>query len=127
VVQLGLATLAVGSTLTWSDADALFAQGDDADGATGTLSGQVTDASGAPLPGATVTLLSPALDAGDLVLTTDSAGRFILAVAPVGLYDVQAECDGFRAGVLGAVPVKRDQTAQATVVLEPRVAGDGGY
>jgi len=125
LVGLGLAALAVGGKVVWDGADTLLAQ--DQDGATGALLGQVVDAGGGPLPGVTVTLLSASLEAGDLTLTTDGDGRFGLSPAPVGLYDVQADRDGFRTGTLGAVTVATGKTTQATVMLERRVPGDGGY
>ena len=122
MVGLGLAALALGALR--GDVETLFAQ---EDGAVGTLTGRVTDSAGAPLAGVTVTLVSASLEAGDLTLITDGDGRFTLAPAPAGLYDVQAQREGFRAGIVGAVPVQAGQSASAVVVLEPRVAGEGGY
>jgi hypothetical protein len=121
LVGLGLVALAIGTFR--GNVETLFAQGEDADGATGMLTGQV----GTPLAGAVVMLLSSSLEAGDLTLTADGDGRFSLSPAPVGLYDVQADRDGFRTGTLGAVPVRAGEVSHPAVVLEPRIAGDGGY
>jgi hypothetical protein len=127
LVGLGLAAMAVGGTALLDGSDTLFAQGDAGVGGTGTLAGQVTDVAGSPLAGATVMLLSPSLEAGDLTLVTDGGGRFSLAPAPAGLYDVQAEHGGFRTGVLGAVPVEDGKVAQVTPGhCRARTTGRGG-
>jgi hypothetical protein len=59
---------------------------------TGGLSGQVTDKTGASLPGATVTLVGPQ---GKRVLTTDSLGRYNATGLTPGYYDITIEKAGF--------------------------------
>ncbi|QUV88244.1 carboxypeptidase regulatory-like domain-containing protein [Chloracidobacterium sp. S] len=63
-------------------------------GATGSLGGVVQDASGAALPGVTVTVKS---DAGvERTVQTDSNGRWLIPVLPTGLYQISYRRDGFR-------------------------------
>jgi hypothetical protein len=59
---------------------------------TGGLSGQVTDRTGASLPGVTVTLVGPQ---GRRVLTTDSLGRYNATGLTPGYYDITVEKAGF--------------------------------
>lgn len=59
---------------------------------TGGLSGQVTDKTGASIPGATVTLVGPQ---GKRVLTTDSLGRYNATGLTPGSYDITIEKTGF--------------------------------
>lgn len=61
---------------------------------TGTISGVVHDASGAVLPGATVTITS--VDQGFVRTTvTDANGRYVFPAVPVGQYRVSAAMQGF--------------------------------
>ena len=61
---------------------------------TGRLAGQVMDADGAPLPGATVTVNSPNL-MGSRTDFADAEGGFSFPSLPPGVYTVEAELDGF--------------------------------
>src|SRR6476660_1957068 len=58
----------------------------------GTIEGTVTDTSGAPLPGVTVTLAS---SQGPKTRTTGVDGRFMFAQLPAGTYTVKALLEGF--------------------------------
>lgn len=79
--------IAIGFTILTSQA---LAQG----GNQGVLEGVVTDASGANLPAATVTITDPSKGT-ELKTTTNDNGTFILPVVPVGTYTVRIEHDGF--------------------------------
>lgn len=68
-----------------------IAQGQDA-----SIIGQVTDESGAVLPGVTVTTTSPALQRGDLVAVTNERGEYRLTPLPIGTYDVVYALPGFQ-------------------------------
>lgn len=57
------------------------------------LSGEASDASGAALPGVTVTVSSPAT--APLATVTDGIGRFAFAALPSADYDVTFELSGF--------------------------------
>src|SRR4051794_20334134 len=61
----------------------------------GAIEGVVTDESGAVLPGVSVTLTSPALQVPQLLLVSDTEGRYRFADLRVGVYRVQGELAGF--------------------------------
>ena len=61
---------------------------------TGTVSGTVTDSSGAVIPGAAVTLLN--LQTGDArKLQTNAEGRFVFSAVQPETYTVRVEAPGF--------------------------------
>ncbi len=61
----------------------------------GTLSGRVVDATGAVVPG--VTISARHLERGvERATVTNPDGRFVMAALPVGPYDVRAELTGFK-------------------------------
>ena len=59
-----------------------------------TVLGQVTDQSGAAVPGAKVTLSNPATNT-DLNTTTNNDGRYVFADVPIGTYTVTFTKQGF--------------------------------
>src|SRR5687768_5268022 len=65
-------------------------------GQTGTLTGTVTDASGAVLPGVTVTATGTALIGGARTAVTDENGVYRFPALPPGTYTVSAELSGFK-------------------------------
>src|SRR3984885_11434757 len=80
-------------------------------GATASISGRVTDASGAAVPGATITIKNTATSATQTA-STDEQGRYALPDLPIGPYDVTISKTGFqnvaRTGLqlpVGAAPV----------------------
>ena len=60
------------------------------------LEGKVTDESGAILPGVTVTISSPALQAPQLDTVTDETGRYRFSALPRGVYKVTFTLSGFQ-------------------------------
>ena len=60
------------------------------------LEGKVTDESGAVLPGVTVTISSPALQAPQLDTITDESGRYRFSALPRGVYKVSFTLSGFQ-------------------------------
>jgi hypothetical protein len=58
--------------------------------------GQVTDGTGAVLPGVTVTATSPALQVPQVVGVTDERGDYRLSPLPIGTYTVTYELAGFQ-------------------------------
>ena len=65
---------------------------------TGRISGTVTDASGAVLPGVTVAV-TEATTGLTKTAVTDSRGGYVLIDLPRGTYNVSAELTGFKKGV----------------------------
>src|SRR4051812_12360641 len=123
IFGLGLAaTLAVSALGLPASADA---QADHS--GSGRLEGRVVAEDGAPVGGATVTVTSPELDAGDATLQTDGQGQFSVGALRPGLYDLAVEQIGYRAGALATLNVQNGQATRAEIVLQRRAAGDGGY
>src|SRR5438132_10772106 len=63
---------------------------------TASIEGTVTDESGGSLPGVTVTASSPALQAGQMTMVTESDGRYRLLQLPAGVYRIKYELSGFQ-------------------------------
>jgi hypothetical protein len=76
----------------------LLATGAHAQTTTGRISGTVSDASGAVLPGVTVTV-TEATTAFTKSAITDSRGSYVFVDLPRGTYNVVAELTGFKKGV----------------------------
>jgi Carboxypeptidase regulatory-like domain/TonB dependent receptor len=83
----------------------------------GRVAGAVLDATGAVLPGATITLTNVATNQ---VQTTASAanGTYVFAQVPVGTYKVEVELQGFKAASYNDVAVVVGQEYSLTVRLE---------
>jgi hypothetical protein len=83
--------------LSFSAGQLLFGQ------ATGSISGTITDATGAPVPSAKVTVTVPATGL-TRSSTANGAGEYIIPLLGVGSYDVEVEQKGFQnAAVKGLV------------------------
>ena len=63
---------------------------------TASIIGQVTDQSGAVLPGVTVTATSPALQVPQVVDVTNELGEYRLAPLPIGVYQVTYDLGSFQ-------------------------------
>jgi hypothetical protein len=79
---------------------------------TGTILGQVTDESGAALPGVTVTVRSPALQVPAVTTVTDERGEYRVTPLPIGTYSVQYELSGFQTVRLAEVRLPAGFTAK---------------
>ena len=80
------------------------------------LSGVITDASGAAVAGATVTTKS--LDTGvSRTASTDQSGRYRFFLLPVGLYEVRVRKDGFAEGIRSGVSLAVGQDASVDLGL----------
>ena len=90
---------------------AAFAQG------SVTIFGTVTDASGAVVPGATITVTN-VQTAFDRVTVSDANGSYAISQLPVGLYTVKAELTGFRTFVQERVQVRVDENRRINVAME---------
>src|SRR5688500_6677371 len=79
--------------ITWAVVLALVSYGASAQETTsGSLAGQVVDAQGAAIPGATVTVTS---NQGSKSFVTDANGRFFAPFLTPGRYSVKVELTGF--------------------------------
>lgn len=65
-------------------------------GTAATITGQVTDDSGAVLPGVTVSVTSPALQVPEMTTVTDERGEYRLTPLPIGTYAATYELSGFQ-------------------------------
>ena len=63
---------------------------------TGSLRGRVADATGASLPGVTITATSPAVMGGSLTAVTSPDGVYRLPSLPPGVYEFKYELQGFK-------------------------------
>ncbi|HEY3054653.1 MAG TPA: carboxypeptidase regulatory-like domain-containing protein [Thermoanaerobaculia bacterium] len=93
---------------------ALFAQ---SQATTGVIEGVVTDATGAALPGVTVTLHNTETNYSQTVIT-DSAGRFRGLLLPLGKYEVTATLEGFSTSIVRGLELAVGQTLAANMTLK---------
>ncbi len=85
----------------------------------GAITGTVTDASGAVMPGATVTLSSPQGTVGaNQQTTSDERGAYQFLRLQAGTYIVKGELQGFRAFEVRDILVNANATARADLKLE---------
>src|SRR3712207_4237082 len=83
-----------------------------------TLAGDVKDANGGLIPGATVTARS--LETGRTsTAASDAEGRYTFAGLPVGPYEVRAEKAAFRGFVSERVALTVNETATLDIVMQP--------
>jgi Carboxypeptidase regulatory-like domain/Putative zinc-finger len=82
----------------------------------GSLSGRVTDATGAVIPGATVVVVNSVNRAARAV-KTDSTGRFLVDGLAPGAYDVKASSPGFKTQQLTGVTVAALEASVANLSL----------
>ena len=111
LLRLGLC--AVLALLLCTSGSLAYAQG----GSTATLSGTVTDPSGAVLPGATIT--AKHLGTGVVTTTvTNNEGAFTMASLPVGLYEVSVSLEGFKTAMIKDLALSSAQPADVKVTLQ---------
>jgi len=83
---------------------------------TGSITGEVTDPSGAVIAGATVTAHS--LDTGvDTSTTTNAVGFYRVEFLPIGNYQVSAQANGFNTANLPPFVLEVLQTASFAIKL----------
>jgi hypothetical protein len=84
---------------------------------TATITGTVTDPSGAPLPGATVTATN--VDRGtNWTVQTDSTGLYYLSNVPVGNYSLKIEAKGFQTFLRPSFTLVLNQVARIDAQLK---------
>ena len=99
----------------------LFLLPNTASAQTGTIAGQVRDASGGALPGVTVEVTSPSLIEKIRTGTTDENGRYQITALPVGTYEVTFTLQNFATVNRPNILVTSDFTAN--VPGEMKVGG----
>ncbi len=120
-----VASSALAAALSFALGASAYAQGTQS----GTLSGNVTSADGASLPGVTVTATSPALQ-GERTAVSDASGGYSFRNLPPGTYKVRFELTGFGtversvAVALGGIAVADSSMAVATVEETIEVLGE---
>src|SRR3954470_1189970 len=82
----------------------------------GSISGVITDASGALVPGASVTITSVARQTSDTVMTNDQGFYTKDRLVP-GVYEVKAELQGFKTAVFPDIRVSVDTNTPLNVKL----------
>ena len=85
------------------------------------IQGTVTDSTGAVIPGATVTVSSPATGIEKKAVTT-AAGEYSVTYLAPGNYDVSVTANGFTSYVQKAIELQINQQAKISVVMQ---AGGG--
>src|SRR5688572_5769354 len=84
---------------------------------TGSITGTVSDQSGAVVPNVKVTATNVATNISNSTATNDS-GIYNLTFLPVGEYRVNTEASGFKAVALGPFRLEVNQTARVDVQLQ---------
>jgi hypothetical protein len=82
------------------------------------ITGQVTDESGAVLPGVTVTATSPALQVPSMTAISDERGEYRLTPLPIGTYAIRYELSGFQSVLHEGVRLTVGFTARLDVPLK---------
>ena len=83
----------------------------------GRISGNVTDAGGAAVPNASVTVTDPSTSFSRTV-TTDDSGYYTVTNLPVGTYSVQAEMQNFKKAIRSNNVVSADSRLTVDITLE---------
>jgi len=83
----------------------------------GTITGVVTDSSGAAVPGAKVTLRDVATNA-TYVTETTAVGQYTVPNLPVATYEVSIESPGFKKFVRSGVELRATEVVRVDAVLE---------
>ena len=83
----------------------------------GTITGLVTDPSGASVPGATITLKNTGTNL-EIATASGSSGNYSLPNLPVGVYTMTVGAAGFRTHARSEVQVTVNQTIRLDIVME---------
>jgi Carboxypeptidase regulatory-like domain len=86
--------------------------------ATGSISGTVTDPTGAAVPNAKVTVTAPATGASRTTITNES-GEYIVPLLGVANYDVQVDLQGFQAAKASDIRLQVDEHRELDFKLTP--------
>ena len=81
------------------------------------IQGTISDDTGAPLPGVTVTAISPSV-MGKPSAVTDKDGRYRIPALATGTYEVSAELGGFAPAKITGIVIHAGMTATVDLILE---------
>jgi hypothetical protein len=95
-----------------------------AQGAAASIIGEVTDQTGAVLPGVTVTAVSPALQVPQVTAVTNEVGEYRLSPLPIGTYSVEYELSGFQGVRRQEIRLTVGFTARLDVQLTVAAVGE---
>jgi hypothetical protein len=84
---------------------------------TGTVNGIVADASGAVIPGATVTITNAETGVVERTMKTDKGGRYGAAALLSGTYKITVQAQGFQTSVVPRVVLDVDRSIPVNVTL----------
>ncbi|MEO7660325.1 MAG: carboxypeptidase-like regulatory domain-containing protein, partial [Pyrinomonadaceae bacterium] len=90
---------------------------------TGSMSGTVTDPSGAVVPGATVTVVNTATGA-ERSAVASSTGAFDFQALQPGNYTISVEASGFRKAIARNIVVSVSTASTVNIPLEVGLAGE---
>jgi len=93
--------------------------------AVGAIGGTMSDASGAVLPGVTVTLANPGTIGGNQSTVSDERGVYQFTRFVPGRYTVRGELQGFRPAVQEGIVVNADVTVRVDLRLEVGALEEG--
>lgn len=82
---------------------------------TGRICGRITDESGTPIPGVSLTLTGPGFPPRTVV--SDADGRYCFTGLPAGSYSLTAELEGFRSVKSGDIQVSIDRTVTYNLTM----------
>ena len=102
----------------------LFLLGASACLAQSSISGEITDPSGAVLPGATVAAASPALIEQKRTVTTDGSGRYTVFDLRPGEYTLTVTAAGFKTYVRQRINVDANTTIPVDVAMTLGATGE---
>src|SRR5215217_312955 len=88
-----------------------------AQGGAGQLSGNVVDANGAVVPGASIKLTS-GINAQEREAVTNDSGDFVFTLLPAGVYKLEITASGFRSVVVDEVRINVTQTTTLPIRLD---------
>jgi len=84
---------------------------------TGTLYGRVSDTSGLPMPGVTITISGPQLIQGAQTLSTNERGLYRAPLLPPGTYAIKAELSGFRTETSSDIQLRAGASLSVDLIL----------
>lgn len=83
----------------------------------GTITGSISDPTGAVIPGVQVTVTNAATGESRIVEPNESGAYFVSSI-PAGSYDIAAELAGFQRQVLRQIELEAEQRLRANIELQ---------